>query len=206
MWVAEGFVNKNSRQTDEEAANHYFTQLVDRSMIQAVTLFARDVVKACKIHDLMRDITTHMIKQEKFGDILEDGKKHIEERQRRLSICDNAQNVPSNMSKLNLRSFLMFRISELSSSALKKIFAELKLVRVLDLQGVPIKHLPKEVGYLIHLRYLDLRGTLIENLPRSLKNLRNLQSFGCQKHKRKKFTSRYQHASTAETSSYDKLL
>lgn len=176
MWVAEGFVEKSRSKTDEEVANHYFLKLIRGSMIQPITLPARDVVKACRVHDQMRDVAAYMLKQEMFGAALEAGDKEMEGRPRRLSIYDNAKNLPSNMGNLKLRSFLMFKITELSSSNLLKIFEELKLVRVLDLQGVPIERLPGEVGSLIHLRYLNLRGTFIKCLPKQLKSLRNLQT------------------------------
>ncbi|KAI5652609.1 hypothetical protein M9H77_29796 [Catharanthus roseus] len=180
-WIAEGFVKEIPGKTLEEVANYYFMQLIDRSMIQAVTLHARDVVKASKVHDLMRDIANHMLQEEKFGAVLVGGESIIQERQRRLAIYDNADNIPPNISKLNLRSLLMFNRNEVSSSVLQKMLEQLKLARVLDLQGVPLEKLPDEIGELIHLRYLGLRGTLIESLPKSLKNLRNLQTLDIRK-------------------------
>ncbi|MCD7448095.1 hypothetical protein HAX54_038189 [Datura stramonium] len=176
MWVAEGFVEGAAQRTEEEVANHYFVQLSDRSMIQAVTIHARDVVKACKLHDLMRDVANQMLKEEKFGSILEEVDNTIQERQRRLAIYEDAESIPSDISKLNLRSLLIFRVNELSFAALQKLLRQLKLVRVLDLQYAPLEKLPNEIGNLIHLRYLDLRGTLIKDLPKSVKNLRNLQT------------------------------
>lgn len=184
MWIAEGFVKEIPGKTMEEVANHYFIQLIDRSMIQAVTLHARDVVKACRVHDLMRDIANHMLKEELFGAVLGGGESIIQEKQRRLAIHDNADDniiILPDMSKLNLRSFLMFRQNEVSSSVLQKLLVQLKLARVLDLQGVPLEKLPDEIGQLIHLRYLGLRGTWIQNLPKSLKNLRNLQTLDIRK-------------------------
>lgn len=186
MWIAEGFVKEITGKTMEEVANHYFIQLIDRSMIQAVTLHARDVVKACRVHDLMRDIANHMLKEELFGG----GESIIQEKQRRLAIYDNADDEDNNdivvpdmnmMSKMNLRSFLMFRKNEVSSCVLQKLLLQLKLARVLDLQGVPLEKLPDEIGQLIHLRYLGLRGTWIQSLPKSLKNLRNLQTLDIRK-------------------------
>lgn len=175
MWIAEGFVKETQSRTEEEVANHYFVQLTDRSMIQAVTSHARDAVKACKVHDLMHDVANNMLNEEKFGQIFtEDGT--IQERQRRLSVHGNADKIPPDISKIKLRTLLMFRVStELSTHALKKLLVQLKLVRVLDFQGVPIEKLPDEIGHLIHLRYLDVRGTKIKSLPKSVKNLRNLQ-------------------------------
>lgn len=184
MWIAEGFVKEISGKTMEEVANHYFIQLIDRSMIQAVTLHARDVVKACRVHDLMRDIANHMLKEELFGAVLEEGESTIQEKQRRLAIYDTSIVLPdmmNMMSKMNLRSFLLFRKNEVSVSVLQKLLVQLKLARVLDLQGVPLEKLPDEIGQLIHLRYLGLRGTWIQNLPKSLKNLRNLQTLDIRK-------------------------
>ncbi|KAH7569393.1 hypothetical protein JRO89_XS06G0154300 [Xanthoceras sorbifolium] len=147
MWIAEGFVQKDHGKTEEEVGNRYFKQLMYRSMIQAITLHARDVVKACKVHHLMREVATKMFKEEKFG-----------------------------FGKLNIRSFHLFIATKLSCSALRKLLAELRLVRILNLQRVCIESLPEEIGNLIHLRYLDLRGTMIKDLPKSLRNLRNLQT------------------------------
>ncbi|RVW45872.1 Disease resistance protein RPH8A [Vitis vinifera] len=136
MWVAEGFVEKS-----------------------------RNVVKACRVHDQMRDVAAYMLKQEMFGAALEAGDKEMEGRPRRLSIYDNAKNLPSNMGNLKLRSFLMFKITELSSSNLLKIFEELKLVRVLDLQGVPIEDC----------QTLDIRNTNLTSLPTGINRLQQLR-------------------------------
>ncbi|KAL5773158.1 hypothetical protein ACOSQ2_013082 [Xanthoceras sorbifolium] len=132
MWIAEGFVQKD-----------------------------HDVVKACKVHNLMREVATKMFKEEKH---------------RRLSIYNNAENIPTSVGKLNICSFHLFIATKLSCSALRKLLAELRLVRILNLQRVCIESLPEEIGNLIHLRYLDLRGTMIKDLPKSFRNLRNLQT------------------------------
>lgn len=114
-------------------------------MIQAVTIHARDVVKACKSHDLMRDVANQMLKEERFGSILEEVNKTIQERQRKLVIYEDVDSIPSDISKLNVRSHLMFRVNELSFSALQKLLRQLKLVRVLDLQHAPLEKLPNEI-------------------------------------------------------------
>ncbi|KAJ0080966.1 hypothetical protein Patl1_09824 [Pistacia atlantica] len=142
MWVAEGFVQKTSQKSEEEVANSYFKQLIDRSMIQSITLHARDVVKACKLHNLMREVATQMFKEEKFGAILVDRNNEIEDRQRRLSVYSNAENIPANI----------------------------RLVRLLDLQGVGIESLPDEVGDLI-----NLRNTNVSTLPRGINMLTELR-------------------------------
>ncbi|KAK1575011.1 hypothetical protein Q3G72_001847 [Acer saccharum] len=176
MWIAEGFVQKATGKTEVEVGNRYFKQLMYRSMIQAITLHARDVVNACTVNNLMCEVATQMFKEEKFGAILVDRGEEIEDRHRGLSVYNNAENIPTNVGKLNIRSFHLFSATEVSCSALRKLLAELRLTRMLNLQGVRIESIPEEVGNLIHLRHLDLRGTMIKDLPESLINLRNLQT------------------------------
>lgn len=176
MWIAEGFVRKAPGKTEEETGNRYFKQLMYRSMIQAITLHARDVVKACKVHNLMREVANKMMKEEKFGAVLDGEELQTEDRYRRLSVYAEADNIPTNIGKLSIRSFHLFDTANLSNSALRKFLKELRLTRILNLQGVCIERLPEEVSNLIHLRYLDLRGTRINGLPKSVTNLRNLQT------------------------------
>ncbi|BBH05791.1 NB-ARC domain-containing disease resistance protein [Prunus dulcis] len=59
---------------------------------------------------------------------------------------------------------------------LKTLLFDLTLLRVLDLEDVPIDNLPDEVTYLFNLKYLNLRGTPIKELPESIGQLRNLQT------------------------------
>ncbi|XP_021828631.1 disease resistance protein RPM1-like [Prunus avium] len=78
------------------------------------------------------------------------------------------------MSKL--RTFFFFLTGTFSLSFSKAFLSGLKLLRVLDLEKVPITKLPDEAVYLFNLRYLNLRRTPIKELPKSIGRLRNLQT------------------------------
>ena len=52
----------------------------------------------------------------------------------------------------------------------------MQLIRVIDLEGAPIKVLPKQVGKLVNLRHLGLRNTKIKSVPSSVRKLSRLQS------------------------------
>ncbi|XP_027770000.1 uncharacterized protein LOC114076009 [Solanum pennellii] len=140
-------------------ANHNY----NRSMIQAVTIHARDVVKACKLHDPVRDVANQMLQEEKFGSMIKEVDKTIQERQRRLAIYEDADSIPSDISKLNLRSLLYFRVNELSFSALQKLLRfkresvkNLRNLQTLDVRNSEVKHLPAGINELQHLRHLLL--------------------------------------------------
>ncbi|KAK1268906.1 Disease resistance protein RPM1 [Acorus gramineus] len=51
-----------------------------------------------------------------------------------------------------------------------------RLLKVIDLDGMPLKVFPPEITELLHLRYLSLRDTSISELPKSIKRLHNLET------------------------------
>ncbi|KAK1268650.1 Disease resistance protein RPM1 [Acorus gramineus] len=51
-----------------------------------------------------------------------------------------------------------------------------RLLKVIDLDGMPLKVFPPEITELLHLRYLSLRDTSISELPKSIKRLCNLET------------------------------
>ncbi|PHT90022.1 hypothetical protein T459_05135 [Capsicum annuum] len=120
-------------------------RLIRIFMIQAVTIPARDVVKACKSHDLMRDVANQMLKEERFGSILEELDKTIQERQRRLVIYEDVDSIPSD---INLRGTLI--------NDLPKSVKNLRNLRTLDVRNTEVKHLPDGINELQHRRHLLL--------------------------------------------------
>ncbi|KAL4187191.1 hypothetical protein AMTRI_Chr09g17700 [Amborella trichopoda] len=67
-------------------------------------------------------------------------------RNKNVSPSPNIFNVPRNGPRFK-------------APSLKLDFSATKFLRVLDLEGISVKHLPDEVGDLIHLRYVGLRNT-----------------------------------------------
>ncbi|XP_021802932.1 disease resistance protein RPM1-like [Prunus avium] len=176
LWIAEGFVQDEKGSTPEEVAESYLMQLIFRSMLQVVQRNVSGRPKACKMHDLMRELALSKSEKEKFGAVY-DGKEVMDEVQvRRLSIQTTGGEIKLGTGMAQLRSFLVFVTDVSSSSSSNTLPSGCKLLRVLDLEYVPIDILPKELAYLFNLRYLNLRGTPIKKLPESIGKLRNLQT------------------------------
>ncbi|OMO76981.1 putative Disease resistance protein RPM1 [Corchorus olitorius] len=75
-----------------------------------------------------------------------------------------------------LRSLVVFVAGDVPKSLFYKLPSGFKLLRVLDLENVPIIVLPTEVGNFFNLRYLNLTRTQVKMLPRSIGKLVNLQT------------------------------
>ncbi|XP_052520115.1 uncharacterized protein LOC128071264 [Budorcas taxicolor] len=169
LWIAEGFVKNDDRQTPEAIARGYFDELINRSMLQF-----RYESKSFQMHDLLREVSVHMMAKENFGKSLH--QNTLVEDERRLAIHVKAPNVQLDTDKLKLRS-LVAGSGVMFYSSLSQMLQNIKLIRTLDLEGACVIYVPDEVGDLIHLRYLSLRWSkLIEDLPDSIKKLRHLQT------------------------------
>ncbi|KAE9452360.1 hypothetical protein C3L33_15738, partial [Rhododendron williamsianum] len=79
--------------------------------------------------------------------------------------------------KSRIRSVFVFSVGELPKQQLLGTLAgNFNLVKILDLQGVPLDQLHEEVGNLLHLRYLSVKRTEVKIIPKSIGNLQNLQT------------------------------
>ena len=170
LWMAEGFVEQAKGSTPEEVAESYLIELIFRSMLQVVRRNEYGRPKACKMHDIMRDIALSLSERQRFGVVLDGGETTKECKARRMSICKTDRELESFTGMSKLRSFLVF------NKLLKALPSGGKILRVLDLEDAPIDKLSDELFNLFNLRYLSLRGTLVNKLPKSIKKLINLQS------------------------------
>nr|XP_028960053.1 disease resistance protein RPM1-like [Malus domestica] len=172
LWIAEGFVEPIDGVTPEEVAEGYLVELIVCSMLQVEKNEAGGL-KACKMHDLLRELALSTSKKEKFGatyvgrEIVDNGEI------RRLSIQTTEREINSCPGMSKLRCFFVFGAGIFM---FKKLPSGFKSLRVLYLENAPIERFPDELVYLFNLRYLNLKGTLIEELPESIGRLRNLQT------------------------------
>ncbi|XP_031252346.1 disease resistance protein RPM1-like [Pistacia vera] len=180
LWTAEGFVEAKEGKTLEEVAGEYFSDLLNRSLMQVAGTRSDGRVRACRIHDLLREI---IISKSREHNIAAIAKEHINQnaiwpdRVRRLSVHNTLQNVQPNrcVSPCQLRSLFMFGIVE--KPCLHSLFPSgLKLLGVLDMRGTPITKFPIEVVNLYYLKYLSLRNTKVKTIPRFIGKLQNLET------------------------------
>ncbi|PQQ13294.1 hypothetical protein Pyn_19632 [Prunus yedoensis var. nudiflora] len=173
LWIAEGFVEHVEGLTPEKVANSYLMELIFRNMLQQRF---RGPLVACKMHDLLREIALSIAKKEKFCAV-HDGSETVEETGAlRLSIQTTNGEIGSCTGISRLRSFLVFATGVSSFSFSNKLPFDLKLLKVLDLEDVPLDCLPDNLTSLFNLKYLNLSGTPITELPESIGKLRNLQA------------------------------
>ncbi|CAL2275848.1 unnamed protein product [Prunus armeniaca] len=174
LWIAEGFVEHVKGVTLEEVSENYLMELNFRSMLQVVR--CPTIRQACKMHDLMRELALSTLEKEKFC-VVYDGREVMEEiRARRLSIQTSEGEIKVCKGMSQLRSFHVFVTGVFSPSISSTLLSQFKLLRILDLEDVPIEELPDGLMYLFNLRYLSLSRTSIKKLPESIGQLCNLQT------------------------------
>ncbi|KAL5972386.1 hypothetical protein ACLOJK_041640, partial [Asimina triloba] len=176
LWVAEGFVEERGRLTVEEAAEDNLKELVHRNLLQVAMRNETGRVRACRVHDLMREVALSLSHEEKFC-MTYDGQQTIQDdKVRRMSIYRNGE--ISNLHKIvsHLRSLLVFATGLNFVSSLNEMAPSFKLLKVLNLEGIPIESVPDELSNLFNLRYLNLGKTKIRELPKSIGRLQNLQT------------------------------
>ncbi|WCJ34838.1 Disease resistance protein RPM1 [Euphorbia peplus] len=177
LWMAEGFVEHVRGATPEQVAEGYLVQLVRRSMLQAVKRNWFGLPKACKMHDMLRELALSIAEKEKFCSVYDDRKGgQCDGIARRLSIQANGKDDKLNQPMSQLRSFFIFG-KNTPIALFDTLVSDFKLLRVLDLQDAPpIEKLPNDVVTFFNLRYLNLRGTLVKELPKSIGRLCNLET------------------------------
>ncbi|XP_058114368.1 putative disease resistance RPP13-like protein 3 [Magnolia sinica] len=181
LWAAEGFLKEKGELTLEEVGEDYLMQLVQRSMVQLIRRNSSRGIKSCRIHDLLRDLSISEAKESKFLEVQGDnGNAPPASRVRRLAIHlnDPRKLKIKQPSTPHLRSMLIYAQGSalLEEEQSKFLIGGFELLRVLYLDGVEIRELPKQIGELIHLRYLRCTKTKLKTLPSSIGNLINLQT------------------------------
>ncbi|KAK3023949.1 hypothetical protein RJ639_044712 [Escallonia herrerae] len=177
LWIAEGFIEHDKAKKPPLLAEEYFAELVHRSMLQAVTRSHTGRPKTCQMHDLVRELAISTSEAEKFS-IVYNGEGSGEEVRTapRLSIQTTSKVIKSITGLAKVRSLFMFSANLIPPSSAITLPTGLRLIRVLDLESVPIETLSDEVGDLFNLSYLNLKGTKLKELPKSIGRLRSLQT------------------------------
>ncbi|KAK9088016.1 hypothetical protein Syun_030410 [Stephania yunnanensis] len=192
VWIAEGYIRQEGEETLHEAAENALMELISRGMVQVEEMNSLGRVKSCRLHDVLRDFSIVKAKEDGFGEalkaniILSLDMPSIEK-----SLCPRlGVHIPSE-SRVSIRTILeqvatynkharsiLFMTYGLSFIGEMPTFNEVKLLRVLDLEGLGRRcEVPKEIGNLIHLRYLGMRHIyVIGPFPCTIGNLQKLQT------------------------------
>ncbi|CAN6372127.1 unnamed protein product [Urochloa humidicola] len=182
MWIAEGFVYANQQGPGKlfELGEAYFSELINRSMIQPVVEddFVHGIIVGCRLHDMVLGLIRSLSCEENFVTTFDDEQNALPEGQlHRLSFQRRTVgNIPQvQMGMPRMRSLVcwcsIFQMVSLTSfRVLRVLFLEdcLKEDRI----HCDLKHL----GDLHHLRYLGIKRTGICKLPEEIGCLKFLEA------------------------------
>ncbi|XP_031100484.1 uncharacterized protein LOC116004534 [Ipomoea triloba] len=184
-WIAEGFFpRKGDRYTldCEHTAEKYLNNLVDKNFVEVLKRRADGQIKSCRIHPKLYQLCK----------IEAANKNHIHEMDgsdegkvneidcRHLCIKSSGLNFLKSEKKQAIKhvdSFLCFCSQGVPyDEQLATIPKSFPALRVLDIESLKLKSLPKEVYRLYHLRYLAVSTDDMQRLPQDFNNFENMQT------------------------------
>ncbi|XP_062201159.1 disease resistance protein RGA5-like [Phragmites australis] len=183
MWAAEGFIIEEKGRNLYDIGERYFTELVNRSMIQSVVvgIDGDGMEIGCRVHDMILDLIRSLSAQENFAIILQ-GPQPISPKCtiRRLSLQGKEDSKeeqvtqPTNVNMSHVRSVIAFNDDVFERWPPLSRFS---VLRVLYLACFPWRYIdPKHLGSLHHLRYLALRGNIEAEVLEEIGNLQLLKT------------------------------
>ncbi|XP_025642871.1 putative disease resistance RPP13-like protein 3 isoform X1 [Arachis hypogaea] len=181
-WVAEGFIRQTGTRNAEDVAEDYLYELIDRSLVQASRVNVNGDVKACRVHDLLRDLCISESKEDKLFEVCTNNNILERSKPRRLSIqcgmhryvssSDNDHSCVRSLFCLDPTRYLRIR-SEGDSFSFKvpDSICTLQNLQTLEIYSVkPIflviglifsTYLPSGLWNMKQLRHLNTNGSII---------------------------------------------
>ncbi|OEL28050.1 Disease resistance protein RPM1 [Dichanthelium oligosanthes] len=197
-WIAEGFIAEQQGQYLEDTAENYFSELINRNMIEPVGNDYSGRSRACRVHDIMLDLIISLSVKENFVAIMADHKLTLSTNKiRRLSLQGNCaeqslclgansfsqvrsftvfgdvRKIPPLLNFHNLRVLDIQNCPSLEDRDIENI-GSLSHLRYISLYNSNIGKIPSQIGRLQHLQTLDLRATRIKELPATIAQLHQL--------------------------------
>ncbi|KAG9146402.1 hypothetical protein Leryth_020111 [Lithospermum erythrorhizon] len=181
LWIAEGFVQEKLSMSMEEVAEGHLYELLDRSLLQVAEIYHDGRVKAVRIHDIVRKMIILQAKEQNITTIISSkGVRGSTNKARRIAIHGSFDEGSTQLESIckSLHSLVFFESTGLISKQALDILLHdgRRLIKVLDLRGVPLEEIPNELFSLVHLKYLSLRNTGIKSIPKSIEKLLNLET------------------------------
>lgn len=196
-WIGEGFVEEVSGETLEEVAETYLNELIARCLVRVSTTEIDGRVRSCNVLRLHHEFIVQLYgNKENFVTVIDKRNQSSSVgKVRRLSV--HHDNIVTELSKItdpsHVRTLFAFGHKDVSqkhstiASVLRKklrgtmenqmenMLHKFRLLKVLDLQGMPLNYFPKDMSSFVLLRCLNLRHTNIEKVPKSIKKLSLLE-------------------------------
>ncbi|KAL7000805.1 hypothetical protein U1Q18_001955 [Sarracenia purpurea var. burkii] len=186
LWVAEGFVRKTGDQSLEDVASGYLLDLISRSLILVCKRQYDGGVKACGIHDLLRDFCIKQAEKERSLQQISTGWQEFifpfSFNPEHLCIKDseNAWTATSVFASSDKPvAFFCFNSQCAGSQDPGFHYPCYDLLRVFDIRSCNIFRNISDIVKLVHLSYLELYAPYASpeiNVPASISNLQNLET------------------------------
>ncbi|RHN65508.1 putative P-loop containing nucleoside triphosphate hydrolase, leucine-rich repeat domain, L [Medicago truncatula] len=175
QWIAEGFIKSDERRTPEEVAEEYLSELIHRSLVQVSIVEGK--IQTCQVHDLFQEVFIKKMKDLSFCHCVHDDSESIAVgNTRRLSIATSLNNVLKSTNNSHFHAIHVFEKGGPMENLMDKLCSQPSILKVLDIQGTSLNHIPKNLGSLFHLRYINLSYTNVQTLPKSVGELKNLET------------------------------
>ncbi|XP_027182104.1 disease resistance protein RPM1-like [Coffea eugenioides] len=185
LWIAERFVEWREGMSFEDVVWGYFSELVNRSLIQVTCVVYEGIPHKCRIHDLLREVIVLKSREQNMVTVTT-GQPIMwpSEKVRRLVVRSSSSNNTQHHQQTqnccfdHLRSFITVGSTNplLYKTLLSEVLGSSKLLKVLDLKGQETQEeIPNEIFNLFHLKHLDLNGTGVERVPKAIGKLQHLE-------------------------------
>ncbi|KAF8661711.1 hypothetical protein HU200_056660 [Digitaria exilis] len=176
-WIAEGFVAEGRSISTEEIALGYLNELIGRNLVQPLDLGHEGVPTSCRVHPVIHDFIVCKSMEENFATLMDAQHVPINDNTiRRLSLKNSSkQDQPAgqneSMDLSHARSITIF-----GQASAAPPLTNLKVVRVLNLEGCDGPVSLEGLCKLVLLRYLSLKGTAVSELPAAIGDLKCLET------------------------------
>lgn len=181
-WIAEGFIQGDSRQILYKLGNSYFYELTNRSLVQPLEIRIDGQARSCRVHDTIHEFLLSKSIEENFAATINYPQLTClstpDMKVRRLSLIQGHKQsdiiISPSWNLSQLRSLTIFWGAKQLPT-----FSNFSTLRVLDLWfcaecGLENHHL-ETVTRLSQLRYLTIQGKKITELPRKFGDLKCLE-------------------------------
>ncbi|KAJ3684628.1 hypothetical protein LUZ61_013792 [Rhynchospora tenuis] len=155
IWVADGLIPDDKKNTLEQTAASFLKDLAQRSMVQVVQSNCDGSMKYCQVHDILRDLAVREAEENNFLKVCSkpDDWKYCKAHRAAIHYVDAAE-LTDNNTNSTVRSLLLFGDSSVLDCS------KYSVLRVLGMEG-RVSRVNFEGSR--HLRYLRL-DTNIDNL------------------------------------------
>ncbi|XP_057488182.1 putative late blight resistance protein homolog R1A-10 [Actinidia eriantha] len=163
LWVAEGFIRETGEKCLEDVAEEYLKELIGRSLVLVSRRRYDGGVKACSIHDLLRDFCIKQAKEECFA------KEYFAQ----------PKDLFNNDTPLKL---MFYTLGLATRHLLPELvlydfdYPRYEFARVLRTSDLIVSSNRSKIEKLVHLRFLEIYMPVLGYLPITISNLKNLET------------------------------